>query len=337
VVTYNSVQALPPLLDALVAQTLPGDQVVVVDNASDDASAAYALDRDDVVDDVVQTGHNAGFAAGAKRGAERVTADILLFLNPDLVPASGFLDVMRDAPDDWAAWTGLVLLPDGRVNAGPNEAHYLGFGWSGGYGAQARDIGAAPVPVSFLSGACLAIRRAEWEEVGGFSPEFFMYHEDLDLSHRLRLRGERFGLLPSARVVHDYEFHKGGMKWRLLERNRWYTMIRTYPGALLVVLVPALFAVEAFMVLVAARGGWLNQKVRAAADVLRALPRLREERRAIQATRSVSAADFARGLVVDLDSPFLGATGRSPVVRMLLRSYWSAARRVMPLLDRGGS
>jgi hypothetical protein len=50
----------------------------------------------------------------------------------------------------------------------------------------------------------------------------------------------------------------------------------------------------------------------------------------------VSARDFSRGLVVDLDSPFLGATGRSPLVRLVLRAYWAVARRVMVAIDRSG-
>lgn len=324
------------MLDALLPQKLLGDEVIVVDNASSDGSARHARERDDVVDRVIETGANLGFAEAANIGAAEVRADIVLLLNPDVVPAAGFADAIRDAPADWAAWTGLVLLPDGRINAGPNEAHYLGFGWSGRYGAPADSVGDDPSPVSFLSGACLAVRREDWHEVDGLAPGFFMYHEDLDLSHRLRLAGKRFGLLPGARVVHDYEFHKGGMKWRLLERNRWAMVIRTYPAALLAVVIPALLFVEIFMLAVAARGGWLTQKLRADLDVLTGFPRLRREREQVQASRVVSAREFSRGLVVDLDSPFLGATGSSPFVRLLLRSYWALARRVMAALDRSG-
>lgn len=336
-VTYNSIDALPALIDAVLPQKLLGDELVMVDNASSDGCAEYAQQRDDVVDRVVQTGANLGFAEGANRGAAEISADIVVLLNPDAVPAPGFCDEIRDAPGDWAAWSGLVLLPDGRINAGPNEAHYMGFGWSGRYGTPAEALGTDPLTVSFLSGACMAVRREDWDEIGGLAPDFFMYHEDLDFSHRLRLVGRPFGLLPRARVVHDYEFHKGGMKWRLLERNRWAMMIRTYPGPLLVAVMPALLFVEIFMLAVAARGGWLRQKLAANADVLGALPRLRRERAAVQATRRVSAATFSRGLVVDLDSPFLGATGTSPVVRAMLRTYWAVARRVMVALDRGAA
>ncbi len=96
--------------------------------------------------------------------------------------------------------------------------------------------------------------------------EFFLYHEDVDLSLRLRLLGGRLGVESEARVDHSYEFAKGSQKWHWLERNRWATLIRTYPALLLVLLAPALLATELALVAVAARGGWLDEKARRLED-----------------------------------------------------------------------
>jgi GT2 family glycosyltransferase len=87
--------------------------------------------------------------------------------------------------------------------------------------------------VGFASGACLAVPRAEWERAGGFAGDFFLYHEDVELSLRLRLAGGRIGIERAATVDHEYEFEKGPAKWRHVERNRWATIVRTYPAALL--------------------------------------------------------------------------------------------------------
>jgi hypothetical protein len=156
-----------------------------------------------------------------------------------------------------------------------------------------------------------------------------MYHEDVDLSLRLRLAGGRLGVAWSAIVDHDYEFAKGLEKWRLLERNRWATILRCYPGRLLLVLGPALLATELGLLAVAAAGGWLPQKLTAARDTLRALPRLEGERRAIQATRTISTAEFARWLTPDLDSRYLGRAGRLRPLRWALRAYWRLARAAL--------
>ena len=152
-----------------------------------------------------------------------------------------------------------------------------------------------------------------------------MYHEDVDLSLRLRLAGGRLGVEPTAIVDHDYEFAKGPDKWRALERNRWATIVRCYPGRLLFVLAPALLATELALLIVAAAGGWLPQKLRGTAEALRRLPGLLRERRAIQATRAIPAGEFARWLTPDLDSPYLGRAGRLSPLRWALRAYWRAA------------
>jgi hypothetical protein len=101
-------------------------------------------------------------------------------------------------------------------------------------------------------------------------------------------------------------------------------MIRVYPGALLALLAPALLATELALIPISLAGGWGRQKALAWADVVRALPRLLRERRAIQARRrDGSSRALARHLVAELESPYLGRAGRSRVLRAVLRAYWS--------------
>jgi len=147
----------------------------------------------------------------------------------------------------------------------------------------------------------------------------------------LRLAGGRLGLEPDARVEHDYEFAKGAYKWELMERNRWATLVRTWPGSVLAVALPALLATEAAIWVAAAGGGWLAAKRRATGAAIRSLPRWRRERAAIQAQRSISPAEFARWLAGDPSSPYLGAPARIPPLRAALRLYWRAARALLGL------
>jgi N-acetylglucosaminyl-diphospho-decaprenol L-rhamnosyltransferase len=331
VVAYNSAGALERTLPSLIPELAEGDEMIVVDNASSDGTP-------DVVRRLapgarlVETGSNLGFAAGANVGAEAAGGDLLVFLNPDAVPLPGFGEAIR-APladgRDWDAWMGLVTMDAGtRVNTAGGVVHFTGIAWAGDVG---RSVGVAERPreVTLASGACLAIPLARWREAGGMPPEFFLYHEDVDLALRLRLGGGRIGLEPAARVDHDYAFEKGGYKWRMLERNRWAAIIRTYPGPLLVLVTPALIATELALVVVALRGGWAREKLRAALDAARWLPRLLRERRQIQAGRSVSSAEFAAWLTPDLSSPYLGAASESRVLRLVLRAYWRAVRAAL--------
>jgi hypothetical protein len=98
---------------------------------------------------------------------------------------------------------------------------------------------------------------------------------------------------------------------------------------LLVALAPALLATEGALLVAAAVGGWLPQKLLASADTVRALPRLLRERRRIQATRTISAAEFATALTAALDTPYLGrAAGNRPLGRVL-EAYWRLVQRAL--------
>jgi GT2 family glycosyltransferase len=344
IVTHNHREAVHRALPALAAQLDDGDQLIVVDNDSSDGTsdAARELAPGAIV---LDAGANLGFAAGCNRGAAMASGDLLCFLNPDAVPAPGFrAAIQRPLADDrgWAAWQGLVTAEGGRVvNTRGGVVHFTGIAWAGGAGEPLAADGGAGAPVGepvlsepgFVSGACLAIPRDRFEQIGGFAEEFFLYHEDVDLSLRLRLAGERLGVEPSARVEHAYEFAKGPAKWRHLERNRWATLIRTYPAALLTLLAPALAATELALVLASAAGGWLGQKLLAWGDTLLAMRRLLRERRQIQTSRAIDAARFARALSADLGSPYLGRLGRSRALRGALRAYWSVVLAVLRASD----
>jgi GT2 family glycosyltransferase len=207
--------------------------------------------------------------------------------------------------------------------------HFTGIVWAGRHGEP---LAAAPGAgeVTALSGACLAVPLSTWHRIEGFAEKFFMYHEDVDLSLRLRLMGETVGIEPTAIVAHDYEFTASAQnKWRWLERNRLATLVRVYPGPLLLLLAPALLATEAALMLAAAAGGWGGQKLRADAEALLWLPRLLRERRALRHYRTVSARGFAAALTPDLDSPFIPAVARSTPARLALRTYWRLVRALL--------
>lgn len=323
------------LLDELARQRGPGDEVVVVDNLAS-AEGTRGVGGHPVVDRLIEPAANVGYAAGVNLGAAGARGDALLLLNPDAVPKPGCLEALKAPPAGWEAWMGLVLLGDGEhVNTAGGVSHFLGFSWAGRCGEPASVVPAQPYACGFLSGACLAVRTETWRALGGFPEHYFMYHEDVDLSHRLRLAGAPFGVVPGARVVHDYAFLKGGAKWRRLEANRWKTVLRTYPAALLVSVAPLLLAAEAPVLAVAAAGGWLGPKLAAWGDVLAWLPRAPGERRAIQATRAIDADVFAAGLVVRLDMPFLGRAGRSRTLAVVLDLLWRAVRCSTRALRRG--
>lgn len=335
IVTHNSRAEIGPTVAALERLLHADDELIVVDNDSRDGTCELVRERSPRAS-VIETGANLGFAAACNAGAEVATGELLCLLNPDAVPREGWRDAIERPHVDgrgWAAWQGLVTAEGGTtVNTRGGIVHFTGLAWAGGAGEPLAPAGGGSVPAAepgFVSGACLAIPRRAYMEAGEMPAEYFLYHEDVDLSLRLRLAGGTLGVEPTARVDHDYEFHKGAAKWRYLERNRWATLIRTYPGALLALLAPALLATELGLLVVAAASGWLPQKLAAWGDTLRWLPRLLQERREIQVRREISAGEFARGLVAGLDSAYLGAAGRARALGVVLSAYWGLVLRVL--------
>ncbi len=335
VVTHQSADHLADLMQALIPQLRDEDEVAIVDNASTDGTPQIARSLHERVR-VIETNANLGFSGGCHVGVESTRAPLLLFLNPDSRPQPGCLERLRAASANhpsWGAWQAAVLLDDEHINASCGIAHYLGMGWAGDCDRPISALPHAECEIPFPSGAAMVVRRGVWTKLGGLDREYFMYVEDLDLGLRLWLAGHRVGLVPAARVTHGYEFDKGPSKWFWLERNRWRTVLSVYPLALLVLVAPALLAAELGLLAVATRQSWLRSKLRAQWAALSGLPRTLARRRTVQATRCVSAAEFATHLTSSLDSPYLSAAD-SRWLSAPQALYWTLVRRILSLLAR---
>jgi N-acetylglucosaminyl-diphospho-decaprenol L-rhamnosyltransferase len=328
VVTHDSAEHLPHLIVSLLGQLRADDELVIVDNASRDLTTAIASRAGERVR-LVQSAQNVGFGGGCHLGVSATTAPLLLFVNPDCRPQPGCLQALRQGASEhpgWGAWQAAVLLPDNHINTSGGVVHYTGIGWAGSCGKPLSALPDAPRDVAFPSGAAMVVRRGAWEHLGGLDPSYFLYSEDLDLGLRLWLAGYGVGIVPAARMIHDYEFQKGRGKWFWLERNRWRTVLSVYPPSLLVALAPALLALELVVLATATRDGWLAPKLRADVAVLAGLPRTFRRRRAVQATRRVSARAFGSRLTASLDSTYLPVSAPSWAAR-IQAAYWAAVRR----------
>jgi GT2 family glycosyltransferase len=332
IVAYENRDDLTKTLPALLPELGDDDELIVVENKPGDGCAEVVRELASRAR-IVPMGGNTGFAAGINAGGEAASGDLLVILNPDATPQPGFGEAIRRPWTDgraWGAWQALVADGELRsVNSAGNPLHFTGITWAGGHG---RPLDHAPPAgeVTVASGACLAIPAESWRRLGGFPAEFFLYHEDVDVSIRLRAEGHAVGIEPAAVVAHDYEFGANEQKWFWLERNRLAFLVRNYPGALLALLAPALLATELALLLVAAGGGWGREKLRANLAFLRWLPRLLRERREVQRQRTVSAREFAAMLTPDLDSDLISPLARSRPARLLLRGYWRLVRLLLP-------
>jgi N-acetylglucosaminyl-diphospho-decaprenol L-rhamnosyltransferase len=219
VVTYN---ALPHLEQCL--ESLRRYGTVVVDHGSTDGTKELVRDRCPDVRLVEQ--ENRGLAAGWNRGMVETSAPFVLVLNSDawlLDDAGGRLVAFAEEHPHAGFVAPKLLNPDGSlqpsVRAFPTPwrlaTEYLFLrklaprsqALNAFYGAgfrhdQAREI-------DFAKAAAFLLRRAAYEEVGGFDEDFFLFSEETDWCYRARLAGWQSFFDPDAEVV-----HVGGASWR---------------------------------------------------------------------------------------------------------------------------
>jgi GT2 family glycosyltransferase len=204
-VTYRSETALDAI-DALVANTEPCFELIVIDNASPDDTAdrlTAALEGATLV----RNADNVGFARGSNQGAELASGTYLCFLNPDVYVESGWLPpllevFLRNAAA--GAAHPLFLYPDGRAQEAGSAVDSEGAALSIGDGDDPQAFEHRFTrAVDYGSAACLLVRADVFAELGGFDLVYSpAYYEDADFCFKLAERGLQTIYEPRSRVVH---------------------------------------------------------------------------------------------------------------------------------------
>jgi GT2 family glycosyltransferase len=219
IVNWNSREYLRKCIASILANThRTALEIVVIDSASFDGAGRMLREHYPEVR-FIQSEANVGFAKANNQAARSAAGEYLLFLNPDTELVGPAIDALHAAaralPD--AGVVGCRLLnSDGTVQTSciqsiPTitnqllDSEVLRARWpkSRLWGMAAlHDASMKPSEVEAISGACLMVKRKTFEQVGRFGEDYFMYAEDMDLSHKVREAGCRNYYVPDATVVH---------------------------------------------------------------------------------------------------------------------------------------
>ncbi|MCS6859174.1 MAG: glycosyltransferase family 2 protein [Abditibacteriales bacterium] len=220
IVNWNGKDFLRECLRSVRAEGARSDapemEVIVVDNASTDGSVLMVREEFPEAQ-LIENAANVGFAAGNNCGLRRCRGRYALLLNSDAQLQANALRALltfMEAHADAGAAGAMLRYPDGRWQPSgrpfPTLHRFLAevtglYARAGGDAHLLRNVDPEQVrEVDEVSGACLMVRRAAWEQVGLLDENFFLLYEDVDWCRRLKKSGWKIFYVPQARVVHHY-------------------------------------------------------------------------------------------------------------------------------------
>ncbi|MDH5797747.1 MAG: glycosyltransferase family 2 protein, partial [Paracoccaceae bacterium] len=219
VVSYNTREMTLECLRSVFAQTDQPFELIVIDNASSDGSAAaIAQEFPDIL--LLAEKDNHGFARANNLAAATATGKYLLLLNPDTIVLDGAIDRLISfagrSPKS-RIWGGKTVFADGSINPSscwrrmtlwglfcsatglsrvfPNSPRLNPEAYGGWNRDSERDV-------DIVTGCFFLIEKKDWDLLGGFDEIFFMYGEEADLCLRARSIGAKPRVTPEAVIVH---------------------------------------------------------------------------------------------------------------------------------------
>lgn len=241
ILNWNGLALLQEFLPAVLRHTQHVAEVVVIDNASEDGSVDWIATHYPTVT-IVNNPSNAGFSGGYNLGLKRIDADLFVLLNSDVQVTEGWLSPLIAVFSD-----PVVVAAQPKVKSFHDKASFEYAGAAGGFidsngyifcrgrmfDAFERDEGQydSDGEIFWATGACLAVRAADYWRVGGLDEDFFAHMEEIDLCWRLKNTGRRIMYCSGSTV-----FHVGGgtlnklspQKTYLNFRNNLYLLLKNY-------------------------------------------------------------------------------------------------------------
>lgn len=262
IVNYNSTDFLLKSL-ASIHDALNGIPVklFIEDNASKDGIERIKKKYSHAT--VSYNRRNMGFAQAVNQAVKKSSAPFILLLNPDAIVRNGFFDAlvgyMKKNPDVGIS-APRILNPDQSVQGSARTFPTLLTGLFGrttilsslfpnnrftrGNIATIDSDGISPMPVDWVSGACMLLRRKAIDDIGLMDEQFFLYWEDADWCRRMWKNGWKVIYFPKAHVVHyvgkssdschiksRFEFHKSS--YRLFAKYTEWPLVKPFAAFVL--------------------------------------------------------------------------------------------------------
>jgi len=226
---WNGRQLLMTLIDTIERQTQPVDEVLIIDNGSEDGAPEAAEQRGARV---IRLGRNRGFALAVNRGVAECRTEHLAIVNSDVELEHNWLSELLSAKSPFACGK-IVSAADPAILDGSYDLLCRGgCPWRVGNGGRCEPEAA---PIDMASFTAVLFERQAFLSVGKLDERFESYLEDVDFGLRCIARGIRGRYVPTAICRHHGSASLG--RWnsdsvRRIARNQVFLIRKHYPREL---------------------------------------------------------------------------------------------------------
>lgn len=241
---WNSNDKTLHCIQSLLQSSYSEFDIIVVDNASKDGSREQIeLVYPDI--QIIKNTYNAGFCHANNQalqyGLIREYKYFLLLNNDLLVDKDLLHNLILQAKQKAKAGIvgGKIHFLENRniLNSTGIEMNFYGYAWDRDFGIPVEKLSRKEGPCLAVSGACMLIKRETLETIGFLDETFFAYFEDLEYCCRLQKKTDfEVWYIDSAIAYHEFSASTKKLpflKYRLLNRNYWINMSKTFPMRLL--------------------------------------------------------------------------------------------------------
>ncbi len=233
ILNWNGEKLLPQFLPSVIEHSnIEGVEVIVADNASEDASIKIMQEQFPQIR-IIELEKNYGFARGYNEALKQVEAEYYLLLNSDVEISEGWLSPLIDLMDRDKS----VAACGPKILDYKKKTHFEYAGAVGGfidkYGfpfcrgriftSVEEDLGQYDDirEVFWVSGCAMMVRADKYWELDGFDNDFFAHMEEIDFCWRLKLRGNKVVNVPESVI-----YHVGGASLEVGSPHKTYLNFR---------------------------------------------------------------------------------------------------------------
>ena len=243
IVNWNLKEDTLACVDSILTAGIDLEQIILVDNASIDGSAAAVQERFGPQIKIIKNETNLGFSGGNNIGIqsalEGLSSWIFLLNNDTIVDPAMFKELCSGVQEaqNYGIFAPLIFYYDAPEiiwSAGDQ----LIKGTLATKNLYHRKRKPADLPtlldVDFVTGSGMLVRRSVVENIGLLDTSLFMYAEEVDFIWRARLAGYKVGCIPNAHLLHKVSLsaNRDRPKARYLRIRNQIVFYRKYTSGL---------------------------------------------------------------------------------------------------------